>query len=89
MRRRAPRGARRHGMGVITFNGSCWSTMQQFLLEGVGDAQVVCAQELRLDGEAVDRAQTWALRHGWKPCISPCRRLQSKKPSAGVGIFVR
>eukprot|EP00959_Pyramimonas_sp_CCMP1952_P413908 8672349-Pyramimonas_sp.AAC.1 len=32
-RRRAPRGARRHGMGVITFNGSCWSTIQQCLLE--------------------------------------------------------
>ena len=74
---------------MVTFNGSCWNTCQQFLIEGAGDALVVAAQELRLDGERLDHARTWAVRNGWQPFISPCRRLESKLPSAGVGIFVR
>eukprot|EP00959_Pyramimonas_sp_CCMP1952_P207365 4337636-Pyramimonas_sp.AAC.1 len=74
------RGAKRGITGVVTFNGSCWATCRQFLLEGAGGALAVTCQELRLDGARLDHAQTWAQRHGWQPFISPCRRLASSMP---------
>ena len=51
--------------------------------------QAVAAQELRIDGDEVRRAEGWAARNGWHAIISSCRRLESGRPSAGVGLFVR
>eukprot|EP00959_Pyramimonas_sp_CCMP1952_P236447 4941252-Pyramimonas_sp.AAC.1 len=50
---------------------------------------VVAAQELRVDAGDLQAATLWASRHGWKAYISACRRLESGKPSAGAGLFIR
>ncbi|CAK0815544.1 unnamed protein product, partial [Prorocentrum cordatum] len=45
--------------------------------------------ELRLDGEQLERGRRWAVAHGWAPYVTPCMRLSTGFPSAGVEISVR
>ena len=51
---------------------------------------MVLAQEMRLDGEAAQRAATWAIAHGWKLMVCECARgIDSGSATAGVAIAVR
>ncbi|CAK0816223.1 unnamed protein product, partial [Prorocentrum cordatum] len=73
---------------LASFNGSCWNTFKEYLIACPRDVAAAAAQELRIHGRDKAAAALWAARHGWKPYIAACRRLESGRPTAGTGIFI-
>ena len=73
---------RSDGLEIVTYNGSCWATIKDFVQRTT--AHVVCSQELKLDGENLLQAEDWCSRNGWKPFITPCRRSPKGECTAGV-----
>ncbi|CAK0814798.1 unnamed protein product, partial [Prorocentrum cordatum] len=88
-RHRGRRGSARVKASFVTYNGSSWASRREFLTHCDLGIQVVAAQELRIDGDDRRRAEGWAARAGWHAIIPSCRRLESGRPSAGVGLFIR
>ncbi|CAK0835382.1 unnamed protein product, partial [Prorocentrum cordatum] len=86
---RGRRRAARKNVVLVTYNGSSWGTRRGFLEKCGPSVKAVAAQELRVDGDELRRAQGWAAREGWRAIITPCRRLESGRPPAGVGLFIR
>ena len=81
------RKRRTDGASVVSYNGNCWSTAQDFLLRT--DAAVVTLQETKVDGDKLKEAEEWSIRNGWKPFFAPCLRSSKGEVRAGVAVMVR
>ena len=75
------------GADFESFNGSCWSTAQDYLARST--ARAVMAQELKLVDSTKAGAEQWGLRNGWQALTPECTFTEVGFPSAGAGIFVR
>ena len=82
----APQG-RGETFGVTTFNGNCWNTLVKFLKGS--DSDVVLAQEIGLEGEALTKAVDAAKRMGWKMVAAPSQQRKGGQHSAGVAVLAR
>ncbi|CAK0895626.1 unnamed protein product [Prorocentrum cordatum] len=76
---------------LITFNGSCWNTFEQFLESNwSNDVTVICAQERRLtDGDVINQKIQWCQRRGWLAHIPAASFNASHEKANGVAILVR
>ena len=74
-------------MPILSVNANSWTTLRGYLEDC--KAMVVFAQELKLQGEAVQEASAKALKMGWRCLLTAADPGPKVGASGGVGIFVR
>ena len=72
---------------AVTYNGNTWQSIKAFVLQA--EANVVFAQEHKLDGDQLVEARLWATRNGWASYWSCAHRSQVNGKSGGTLILVR
>ena len=88
-RRSGPRRAPRRRF-LWTLNGTCWNSLSDFLATSEAkSADLGFAQEAKLVGEALARAQRWAKQEGWRSAIGPASYGIGGGLSSGVAVFAR
>ena len=73
---------------VETINADAKTPLKKWLEQTLAD--IVCAQEVKVNAQEAKELSQWAKQHGWKAIITPCDAGETaKERSAGVAIFVR
>ena len=78
-----------HGFGLLTINGSSWSTAKEVILQTSQHIRVVLVQETKLRGEQIDEQSATMHRLGWASAWEPAEVTALGGLSAGVAILVR
>ncbi len=85
-----PGKAQSLALGAVTYNGSSWKSIKEYLNKLPADIHVVFLQEHRVVEEGIEHASQWAAKRGWKSIWSAAKPCQQKGPaSGGVAILVR